>query len=211
MTATSDRIKAYSLSEGELLVKAARNAIEIYLTSSNFRREAVEAGLSGFERRHGVFVTIYHYPTRTLRGCIGFTEGVKPMRELIVDAAVSAATEDPRFVPLSPSEFGHITLEVSLLSEPARITGDPLEIRKKVRVGEDGLMIEYGYNRGLLLPIVAVEEGWGAEEFLDNVCIKAGLETRMWRQHGVSLYRFSTQVFAEAEPRGRIREVRLEI
>jgi len=210
MTAAGDRIKAYSLSEGELLVKAARNAIEIYLTSSNFRREAVENGLSGFERRHGVFVTIYHYPTRTLRGCIGFTEGVKPIRELIVDAAVSAAAEDPRFVPLSPPEFEHITIEVSLLSEPVRITGEPSEIRKKVRVGEDGLMIEYGYNRGLLLPIVAVEEGWGAEEFLDNVCIKAGMETNMWRRRGVSIYKFSTQVFAEAEPRGRIREVKLE-
>ena len=210
MTAAGDRIKAYSLSEGELLVKAARNAIEIYLTSSNFRREAVENGLSGFERRHGVFVTIYHYPTRTLRGCIGFTEGVKPIRELIVDAAVSAAAEDPRFVPLSPPEFEHITIEVSLLSEPVRITGEPSEIRKKVRVGEDGLMIEYGYNRGLLLPIVAVEEGWGAEEFLDNVCIKAGMETNMWRRRGVSIYKFSTQIFAEAEPRGKVKEVKLE-
>ncbi len=200
----------YSLAEGELLVKAARNAIEIYLTSSNFRREAVEGSLSGFERRHGVFVTIYHYPTRALRGCIGFTEGVKPIRKLIVDAAVSAAVEDPRFVPLSHLELEHVTIEVSLLSEPARITGDPSAIKDKVKVGRDGLMIEYGYNRGLLLPIVAVEEGWSAEEFLDNVCIKAGMGKQTWKRQGVSIYRFSSQVFAETEPRGRIREVSLE-
>jgi uncharacterized protein len=210
MTAAGNRAKAYSLSEGELLVRAARNAMELYLTSSNFRREAAEMGLSGFGRRHGVFVTIYHYPTRTLRGCIGFTEGVKPLGKLIVDAAVSAATEDPRFVPLSPPEFGHIVIEVSLLTEPEKISGDPSEIRKQVRIGKDGLMIEYGYNRGLLLPIVAVEEGWGAEEFLDNVCIKAGMAKQTWRQRGVSLYRFSAQVFAETEPRGRVTEVRLE-
>jgi len=203
-------MKAYSLSEGELLVKAARNAIEIYLTSSNFRREAVESSLVGFERRHGVFVTIYHYPTRTLRGCIGFTEGVAPIRKLIVDAAISAAVEDPRFVPLSHLELEHVTIEVSVLSEAARIMGEPSKIRDQVEVGKDGLIVEYGYNRGLLLPIVAVEEGWGAEEFLDNVCIKAGMGRQMWKRPEVSIYKFSTQVFAEAEPRGRIREVKLE-
>jgi hypothetical protein len=203
-------MKSYSLAEGELLVKAARNAMEIFLTSSNFRREAVEGGLSELSRRQGVFVTIYHYPTRTLRGCIGFTEGVKPIGKLIVDAAVAAATEDPRFVPVSPGEFEHIVLEVSLLSDPERITGDPAKIRSQVRIGQDGLIIEYGYHRGLLLPIVAVEEGWGAEEFLDQVCVKAGMGRSMWRQHGVSLYRFSTQIFAETEPRGKVKEVRLE-
>ena len=203
-------MKSYSLEEGEALVRAARNAIEIYLTSSNFRREAVEKGLVRLERRHGVFVTIYHYPTRTLRGCIGFTEGVKPIGKLIVDAAIAAATEDPRFVPLSPGEFGHIVLEVSLLSESAKIMGEPSKIRDQVRIGQDGLIIEYGYNRGLLLPIVAVEEGWGPEEFLDQVCVKAGMGKHMWRQSGVSIYRFSTQIFAETEPRGKVKEVRLE-
>lgn len=202
-------MKAYSLSEGELLVKAARNAIEIYLTSSNFRREAVEKGLGGFERRHGVFVTIYHYPTRTLRGCIGFTEGVEPIRKLVVDAAIAAATEDPRFVPLSHIELEHVTIEVSVLSEATEIKGGPDRIRDQVAVGKDGLIVSYGYHRGLLLPIVAAEEGWGAEEFLDNVCIKAGMERHMWRRPGVSICKFSSQVFAETEPRGRIREIDL--
>jgi hypothetical protein len=203
-------MKEYSLSEGELLVKAARNAIEIYLTSSNFRREAAERSLAGFAGRHGVFVTIYHYPTRTLRGCIGFTEGVKRIGELIVDAAISAATEDPRFVPLSHLELEHVTIEVSVLSEAARITGNPTEIRNQVTVGKDGLIVSYGYHRGLLLPVVAVEQGWGAEEFLDNTCIKAGMEKRMWQRPGISIYKFSTQIFAETEPRGKIREIRLD-
>ncbi|VVB76698.1 Uncharacterised protein [uncultured archaeon] len=203
-------MKTYSLHEGELLVKAARNAIEIFVGSAEFRREAVEKGIEELDQKHGVFVTIYHYPTRTLRGCIGFTEATEPVKRMIVDAAIAAATEDPRFVPVSHLEFDHITIEVSVLSKAERMAGSPDEIKDQIKIGRDGLVIDYGYHRGLLLPAVPVEEGWGAEEFLDNLCTKAGLKQHVWKQRGVALSRFSTQVFAEAEPRGRVRELRLE-
>jgi hypothetical protein len=204
-------MKRYTLEEGRQLVKAARNSIEIFISTANFRREAVEATLSGFDARHGVFVTLYHYPTRTLRGCIGFTEGVKPIKRLIVDAAVAAAAEDPRFVPVMEPELDRITVEVSVLSDAERIRGEGEALKDQIRIGTDGLIIEYGYHRGLLLPIVAVEQGWGAEEFLNNLCVKAGLQPHMWKQHGVLLYRFTTQVFTEVEPRGRVEEVKSEM
>lgn len=203
-------MKAYSLRDGEKLVKAARHSIELFLTVKDFKREVVENTLDGFDERHGVFVTLSHYPNKVLRGCIGFIEAVEPIKKLIIDAAIAAATEDPRFVSVSHLEFEHLVVEVSVLSKPERISGHSEELIKQIRIGKDGLIIEYGYHHGLLLPLVAVEEGWNAEKFLDNVCIKAGLPTHTWKQHGVSLYKFSTQVFKELEPRGTVEEVKLE-
>src|SRR5271157_1027424 len=164
-------MRAYSLEEGERLIGAARHTIEVCASSANPREEAIEKTLKGFDQRHGVFVTIYLYPEHTLRGCIGFIEGIEPIRKLIVMAARAAASEDPRFAQISRSESEHIVIEVSILSEAEKISGECNEIKKQIRVGRDGLIIEYGFYKGLLLPIVAVEEGWNAEEFLENVCI----------------------------------------
>ena len=176
-------MKRYTLDEGRRLVKAARNAIEIFVTTANFRPEAVESTLSGFDSKHGVFVTLYHYPTRTLRGCIGVTEGVKPIKKLIVDAAIAAAAEDPRFIPIMEPELDRLTVEVSILSDAERMRGEGEALKNQIRIGTDGLIIEYGYHRGLLLPIVPVEQKWSAEEFLNNLCEKAGMRPHMWRQH----------------------------
>ena len=200
----------YSVEEGERLVRAARHSIELYLTTRDFRNEVVEKTLSDFTQKHGVFVTIYHYPTKTLRGCIGFIEGVEELKKLIVQAAVAAAAEDPRFVPVSHLEFEHMVLEVSVLSKPERIRGSGEQLKKRIKAGRDGLIIEYGYHKGLLLPMVAVEERWDARRFLDEVCIKAGLPEHTWKQGAAALYRFSTQVFRETEPKGKVEEVNLE-
>jgi uncharacterized protein (TIGR00296 family) len=201
---------AYSLEEGTRLVRAARHAIELYITTKEFRPEAVESTIREFNQKHGVFVTIYHYPTKTLRGCIGFPEGVGEIKKLVVEAAIAAATDDPRFVPVSHLEFEHAVLEVSILSKLEKIKGNAEQIKKQVKIGRDGLVIEYGYHKGLLLPIVPVEERWSAPRFLDEVCIKAGLPEHTWMHGTASLYRFSSQVFRETEPRGRVEEVNLE-
>lgn len=201
---------AYSLEQGDKLVRAARQAIELYITTKEFRGDAVEKTLPEFTQKHGVFVTIYHYPTRTLRGCIGFPEGIGEVRKLVVEASVAAATEDPRFVPVSHREFEHTVLEVSVLSSMEPTKGNAEQIKKQIKIGRDGLVIEYGYHKGLLLPIVPVEERWSVPRFLDEVCIKAGLPEHTWTHGTASLYKFSTQVFRETEPRGKVEEVRLE-
>jgi uncharacterized protein (TIGR00296 family) len=203
-------MKVYSLEEGKKLVKAARIAIELYLKSPYFDKKVVEREISSFKEEHGVFVTIEHYPTKELRGCIGFIKAPGPIKSSLIDAAIAAATEDPRFVSMSHRELEDVTIEVSILSKPEPITGSPEEIKKQVKVGRDGLIIEYGFYSGLLLPIVAVEQGWDSEEFLKNVCIKAGLSPHMWRQNGVSLYRFETQVFREEKPNGEIEEIKMQ-
>ncbi len=205
-------MKAYTLAEGVELVKAARHTIDLWTKSPNFRNSVIEGTLERekFSQSYGVFVTLNNYQTGSLRGCIGFIEGIKPMKNLLVEAALAAASEDPRFVPVSARELDDIIVEVSILSRPERLRGTADEIKKKIRIGIDGLIIEYGYHKGILLPIVAVEEKFGPIEFLENVCLKAGLPKDMWRREGVSLYHFSTQIFREKTPGGDVEEVRLE-
>jgi uncharacterized protein len=198
----------YSLQEGEELVRTARYVVESFASSVRFSRWIAEERLARYTPRHGVFVTIEHYPTRTLRGCIGFPTALKPMKELLVDAAISAASEDPRFVPVSHMELEHIVVEVNVLSEPVRIASrSPEGIKRQIKVGRDGLIIRHGYDGGLLLPIVAIENKWKTEEFLEQVCIKAGFPPNRWKGPGVTLEKFTSQVFRERSPRGRVEEI----
>ena len=203
-------MKIYTLKEGEKLVKAARNAIELYIKSPRFEKSMIEKTLSEFNEKAGVFVTINHYPTMSLRGCIGYFKAIGPVKRLLVEAAIAAATEDPRFIPLSVGELNDVVIEVSILSEPQQLKGTPEEIKKEIKIGRDGLLIEYGYYSGLLLPIVAVEEKWNVEKFLENVCIKAGLHPHMWKRSDITLYKFQTQVFREEEPNGKVVEIKME-
>lgn len=200
----------YSVDDGAKLVAAARNAIELYIGSKEFRKEAILRTIQGFTQKHGVFVTLYHYPTMSLRGCIGFSDPVGELKELLVEASIAAAADDPRFVPVSHVELEHLAVEVSVLTRPEPLRGNADSVKRRIRIGRDGLIIEYGYNKGLLLPIVAAEERWSVPKFLDEVCIKAGLPEHTWRTSNAQLFKFSAQVFRETEPKGRVEEIRLE-
>jgi hypothetical protein len=201
----------YSLEEGSTLVKAARSTIELYLKSPRFSRLMIERYLQRFDTSSGVFVTLEHYPTMTLRGCIGFPNPIGPLKRLLVEAAIAAAFEDPRFPPISDHELGELVIEVSVLTKPEHIDKSTVSGRlKEIKIGRDGLMINYGFKSGLLLPIVAVHELWNKEEFLNNLCLKAGLPEDAWKRPEISLYKFSTQVFKEKEPMGTVEEVPLD-
>lgn len=205
------KMKVLSLEDGKSLVKAARYAVELYIKSPHFNKSIVTESIKHINTdKYGVFVTIEFYPTKTLRGCIGFPRAYGALKDSVVDAAISAATEDPRFVPVSHHELDELVFEVSILSEP-----QPLEKSQKsrlngIKIGRDGLIIEYGFYSGLLLPIVAVEEKWDKLKFLEEVCLKAGLPKDYWKQPNVNLYKFETQVFKEESPNGNIIEVKLE-
>ena len=68
----------------------------------------------------------------------------------------------------------------------------------EVVVGRDGLIVEFGRRRGLLLPQVAVEWKWDASEFAAQTCIKAGLPRDAW-QKGAKLFKFEAEVFGESD------------
>ena len=138
----------------------------------------------------GAFVTLTM--EGELRGCIGFPEARYPLGEAIVKAAVYAATEDPRFPSVTAEELSHVELEISILS-PARPISDPSEIV----VGEHGLILTFGYARGLLLPQVPVEHGWDLDQYLKGICHKAGVPDQAWKDPRARLEVFTAEVFCE--------------
>jgi AmmeMemoRadiSam system protein A len=137
----------------------------------------------------GAFVSLHL--GRALRGCVGMVMPVRPLATTVTECAAAAATEDPRFDPLQPSDLERVTIEISALDPPFRIA-DP----SRLTLGTHGLMVTMGHRRGLLLPQVAVEQGWTVLIFLEETCLKAGLPPDAW-ERGAIVEAFSAQVFAE--------------
>lgn len=152
----------------------------------------VKDELPGPEIKRGAFVTL-HKQGR-LRGCIGNFISDEPLTELIEDMAVAAASQDPRFPPLSGAELEQVDLEISVLS-PLRRISDVNEIK----VGTHGIYMVSPRGRGVLLPQVATEYGWDRDTFLDQTCVKAGLRPGCWRDPDTEILIFSAQIFGEKE------------
>lgn len=198
----------FSLKQGRELVKLARKAVETYIKE---KKVISPKGYDKeFDKKYGVFTTIESYPSRDLRGCIGYPRAGRPLIEAVVSSAISAAMSDPRFKHLKESELENVTFEVSILTQPKELKCDPEKRAEKVEVGRHGLIIEYGPFSGLLLPQVAYEYSWGPEEFLNQVCWKAGLEPTMWMDGASRVYTFEAQIFAEEKPGGSVTEHKLK-
>jgi len=192
--------------EAYFLVRLARRAVENNLKDGTIITPPGDTP-EKLLKPMGVFVTInsIRANARTLRGCIGFPYAVYPLARAVIEAAIESATRDPRFPPLSIDELDHVVFEVSVLTEPELIrVSSPREYPSKVRVGIDGLIVERGFNRGLLLPQVPVEWGWNSEEFLCQCCMKAGLTPDCWVLPDTKIYRFSCILLLELAPKGRI-------
>jgi len=187
--------------EGEVAVKLARRAIEVYLTEGKVVRDK-HSGV--FEERRGVFTTLTK--RGMLRGCIGFPYPIKRLDEAIIESAIAAATQDPRFPRVSIEEMNEICVEVTVLTPPEKIVANPRDLPKYVEIGKHGLMVQMGPYSGLLLPQVAVEFSLDPESFLSETCMKAGLPPDCWLS-GAEVYRFEGQIFKEVEPRGEVVEV----
>ena len=195
--------------EGERLVKTARTAIEASLSKKSLD-ESADLTTSLKEER-GVFVTLLEHSNGGLKGCIGLPFPDRPLIEQVKTAAVEAATSDPRFNPVSLTQLkNRIVVEVTVISvmEPIWVK-NPLDLRQNIIVGRDGLMIQSPSGHGLLLPQVAVDEGFDSEEFLSHCCMKADLPPDAWLTPGVRVSRFQGQVFCEETPNGRVFERRL--
>jgi AmmeMemoRadiSam system protein A len=139
----------------------------------------------------GVFVSI----TRggELRGCLGTLQCHRGLAGEVVRCAADAATDDPRFPPVSVDELRDLAVEVSVLGPLEEI--DPRD-PDAIVIGRHGLVAERGFRRGLLLPQVATEWGWSVEQFLRQTCLKAGLDPEAW-QHGARISRFEAEVIGD--------------
>ncbi|KAG0511199.1 MAG: TIGR00296 family protein [Nitrosopumilaceae archaeon] len=199
--------KQITESDGEILVKTARKVVTEYLTTHK-KLKLDDNIQTAYSYESGVFVTI-NDPSG-LRGCIGYPLPDKKLFNALTDAAISAATEDPRFPPVKLSEIDKIIFEVSVLTPPIEIqVEDPLDYPKKIKVGKDGLIIKAGFNSGLLLPQVPIEYGWTEEQFLSHTCEKAGLSRDFWKNKEAQVLKFEGIVFKEKTPNGKVVEVKL--
>lgn len=140
----------------------------------------------------GAFVTLKK--KGVLRGCIGFTEPRLPLYQSVAQAAVFAASRDPRFSPVKESELSDLEIEISVLGPLVKV-----DAPRSIKVGTHGLMIEKNGARGLLLPQVAVENHWNRSTFLQQTCRKAGLPPDAWKS-GARIYTFEALVFHESRP-----------
>lgn len=138
----------------------------------------------------GAFVTLNK--GGRLRGCIGYIQAVKPLRETVSEMAVQAAMHDPRFPSVSAGELDDIDIEISVLSPLVEVKDV-----EEIQVGRDGLLVRLGAASGLLLPQVATDYGWDRGTFLEQTCRKAGLPADSWKRDDILILKFTAEVFGE--------------
>jgi uncharacterized protein (TIGR00296 family) len=193
-----------SLDEGRTLVRIARQAITTHLENKTLPTPQTTEKL---KEKSGVFVTLNKAHRRELRGCIGFPYPESPLRDATIRAAIYAATEDPRFEPVSLEEFQkNIVLEVTVLTPPQTLHfQDRRNLPELIQVGRHGLIVEGHGTSGLLLPQVAVDWNWDSTDFLSNCCLKAGLPPDCWLLDGTTVKVFEGEIFEEIKPGGDVR------
>lgn len=198
-----------SQEEGEFLLRVARRTVEEYIKTGNVI-EIKEKTSPKLEQLHGVFVTINSYDDneRKLRGCIGYPYPTAKLTRAVVECSISAATQDPRFRPISKNELREIVFEISVLTKPRQVEVEhPKHLPSKIEIGKDGLIVEKGFHKGLLLPQVPVEWNWDSEEFLCQSCLKAGLPPDCWLTEKTKIHKFSCIIIRETAPNGTIEVI----
>lgn len=171
------------------LLNIARQAMETYIKEN--KRLVVKEDDPVLNKHMGAFVTLHK--KGQLRGCIGNIIGTQPLYLTIRDMAISSSTQDPRFPPVTADELDDIDIEISVLSEPEKIT-DP----NVIEMGKHGVIVRSGFRSGVYLPQVATETGWDRETFMSSLCSsKAGLSPDAWKKKGVDIFIFTAEVFSE--------------
>jgi len=156
----------------------------------------------------GVFVTINNFPDLSLRGCIGFIEPVYPFLEALEHSARSAC-HDPRFPSLREKELDNVVIDVTVLTAPKIIdVKEKEDLLTAIVIGRDGIVIEYRGRKAVFLPQVPVEWNWNVLEYLENLCMKAGIPKDRWKDKDCNVYAFHGRLFRELTPNGDAEEVK---
>ena len=175
--------------EKQLLLALARRA----LISAVRNRESLKDLPSdeALQRPGGAFVTL-HYRGR-LRGCVGQLPSKESLLEVVAHCSKCAALEDPRFEEVSGAELPGIEIELSVLSAPVDVK------LGQILPAEHGLIVSWGWKRGVLLPQVAEQFHWNARRLLEETCLKADLARDAWRDPATRVQAFTADVFSESE------------
>lgn len=209
--------------DGEKAVRLARRVVEAHLNAlASSGTEHV--GDTNNDNDHnyefcrnteccGVFVTLNYLDSHKkehLRGCIGFPIAEKSLYHSIIEVSIAAATQDPRFSLVDKEELADIVFEVSILTPPVEIkVQHPTDYLNIIKIGRDGLMLTWKNGSGLLLPQVPVELKWDTEEYLANLCYKAGAPPDTWLMSDSKLFSFQASIYKESDPNGNVIRVRL--
>ena len=176
-------------SEQQELMKIAKNSVKEMVENGEIYACSAE-GFPELMKDRGAFVTLKK--EGELRGCIGYTAPVQPLCHTVRDAAIHAATKDPRFLPVTPEELGKLSFEISVLSPFHHVSNI-----EEIEIGKHGLLIKRGEQAGLLLPQVATEQNWDRLTFLQHTCHKAHLSMDAWKEKDTDIFLFSAFVFGE--------------
>ncbi|QGX99662.1 AmmeMemoRadiSam system protein B [Roseovarius faecimaris] len=178
------------------MLTAARQALRSYLAKGRMPEVRVASFAAELQTHAAAFVSLQS--AGRLRGCIGSLAAHRPLIADVVENAIKAASQDPRFAPLTAEELDGVTLKIAVLS-PARAmrfsSQDDLETQ--LTPGRDGLILTDGRHRGTFLPMV-----WDSLEtpraFVDGLKLKAGLPREHWSDT-VQVHRFCAESFSEPD------------
>jgi MEMO1 family protein len=176
-------------SEKKALLAFARESINRYLTTQTL--PLANKFPARMEFMQGAFVTLKK--NGQLRGCIGHIPGDEELGRTVGAMALQAAFGDPRFAPVQLNEVKSLEIEISALT-PLKRVGSADEIV----VGRDGVLMSKAGASAVFLPQVAPENNWGRAEMLDNLCMKAGLQTGCWKRDA-QFQVFQADVFNESQ------------
>jgi AmmeMemoRadiSam system protein A len=161
------------------LVRLAKRTVEAFVR----RGEVIQPRRLSPEMKEqaGVFVSIHKLGE--LRGCIGtFEPQHANVAEEIVANAISSATRDPRFLPVTKGELKKLEYSIDVLTRP-----EPVESQDRLDPKRYGVIVEAGWRKGLLLPDL---EGVNTVEEQVEICrLKAGIDP----DEPVRLYRFEVK------------------
>jgi AmmeMemoRadiSam system protein B/AmmeMemoRadiSam system protein A len=178
--------------EKDELLALARKSVE-HAVEREEAYEPTAATSDALNQERGAFVTLRK--SGELRGCIGYTSAIQPLYRTVRDTATLAALRDSRFPPVSASELPQLEYEISVLSPLRRV----LDVQQ-IKIGQHGLLMKNGAQEGLLLPQVPVEEKWDRQKFLEETCIKAGMNIGCWKDENTDIFMFTAVVFGEKKP-----------
>src|SRR5580704_3496827 len=177
--------------EKQLLLQLARSALALGVAADAGNKSPLQDFPSKefLQQPAGAFVTLHR--RGRLRGCVGQLPGSDSIAEVVAHCARSAALHDSRFDPVTSTELSEIEIEVSVLSALEDVAPEAIE------AGKHGLVVSQGRHRGVLLPHVASQFNWSAQRFLEETCVKAGLEREAWKDPATRVQAFTAEVFSE--------------
>jgi len=186
-------INLISEKDKKLMSALARNAIEWFAKyGEKYSPSEFELSDNMYEQA-GVFVTLLK--GGQLRGCIGYIEPIKEIWNAVLDNSINAAFYDPRFPPIKDHEMSNITIEISILSDIKRLDyTDANDLLSKIN-RRMGLLIKKGMHSATYLPEVW-EQFRDKEDFLESLCLKAGMHAETWKNAHLDIMYYFTNTFS---------------